>query len=352
MADQNLAVAIIFNAVDNLGSTLKDIDSDFARLSGRVEAFAEPFASFTDSLLKAEAALAAVGVAMVAISVDKAGKFSDSVKEIGTLFGGTSEQVGRFGTEIENYAATSTQSIESINGAIYEAISSGVKYEDSIAFVSEAEKLAVAGRADLTEVTNVLTGTLNAYGAATGEAANYTDDLLTAVNLGKTTVPELAQSLSQVTPIASAAGVPFGDLSAAIAAVTAAGVPTSEAMTKIRGVIETFISPSKAASEAANNLGISLDTTTLKSLGMDGALRKIYEATGGTTEGLSKIFTSTEALQGALILGADKTGLFSDALRQMGENTGTTEKAFTAMSENYDVAIQRMSNAADIAAAR
>ncbi len=348
MADQNLAVAIIFNAVDNLGGTLKNIDSDFAGLSGRVEAFAEPFANFTDSLLKAEAALAAVGVAMVAISVDKAGKFTDSVKEIGTLFGGTSEQVGKFGTEIENYAATSTQSIDSINGAIYEAISSGVKYEDSIAFVSEAEKLAVAGRADLTEVTNVLTGTLNAYGAATGEAANYTDDLLTAVNLGKTTVPELAQSLSQVTPIASAAGVPFGDLSAAIAAVTAAGVPTSEAMTKIRGVIETFISPSKAASEAASALGISLDTTTLKSLGMDGALRKIYEATGGTTEGLSKIFTSTEALQGALILGADKTGLFSDALKQMGENTGTTEKAFTAMSENYDVAIQRMSNAADI----
>ena len=349
MADLSKTVEIIFGAKDNVTVTVKNLEKNLQDFDATVKSVAAPLADVANKVLAMETAVLALSAAFVGKAIDAAGTFSDSVNEIGTLFGGTTDQVNKFGTDIQNYAATSTQSIESINGAINEAISSGVKYEDSLKFINDAEKLAVAGRADLTQVTDVLTGTLNAYGASTAEAANYTDDLLTAVNLGKTTVPELAQSLSQVTSIAAASGVPFADLSASIAAVTAAGVPTSEAMTKIRGVLETFVSPSSAAAKAAQELGISLDTTTLKSQGLDGALKKIYEATGGTTEGLSKIFTTTESLQGALILGADKSGIFADALKQMGENTGLTSKAFETMSQNYEVSMQRMANAADVA---
>ena len=349
MADISKTVEIIFGMDDRASGPMKGLANDFRDFDATVQSVAAPMADVANKILAVEAAVLGLSAAFVGKAIEAAGQFGDSVREIGTLFGGTTEQVNKFGTDIQNYAAGSTQSIESINGAIYEAISSGVKYEDSIKFINDAEKLAVAGRADLTQVTDVLTGTLNAYGASTSEAANYTDDLLTAVNLGKTTVPELAQSLSQVTSIAAASGVPFSDLSASIAAVTAAGVPTSEAMTKIRGVLETFVSPSNAAVKAASELGISLDTTTLKSKGLDGALQEIYKATGGTTEGLSKIFTTTESLQGALILGADKSGIFSEALKQMDTNAGLTGKAYETMSQNFEVATQRMVNAADVA---
>lgn len=349
MADLSKTVEIIFGAKDNVTVTVKNLESTLKGLDNTAQSVAAPLADVANKVLAMETAVLALSAAFVGKAIDSAGKFGDSVREIGTLFGGTTEQVGQFGTDIQNYAANSTQSIESINGAIYEAISSGVKYEDSLGFINEAEKLAVAGRADLTQVTDVLTGTLNAYGASASEAANYTDDLLTAVNLGKTTVPELAASLANVTSIAAAAGVPFSDLSAAVAGVTASGKPTAEAITAIRGVLETFVSPSKAAEKAASELGISLNTTTLKSLGLDGALKQIYEATGGTVEGLSNIFTTTEGLQGALILGADKSGIFADALKQMETNSGLTAKAFDTMSQNYEVATQRMANAADVA---
>ena len=109
------------------------------------------------------------------------------------------------------------------------------------------------------------------------------------------------------------------------------------------------MSPSGAAAKAASELGISLDTTTLKSKGLDGALKDIYTATGGTVEGLSKIFTTTEGLQGALILGADKSGIFAKALQEMGTNSGATAKAYETMSQSFEVATQRMVNAADVA---
>jgi TP901 family phage tail tape measure protein len=349
MADLSKTVEIIFGAKDNVTVTVKNLESNLKDFDATVQSVAAPLADVGNKILAMETAVLALSAAFVGKAISAAGEFGDSVREIGTLFGGTTDQVNQFGTDIQNYAATSTQSIESINGAIYEAISSGVKYEDSIKFISDAEKLAVAGRADLTQVTDVLTGTLNAYGASTEEAANYTDDLLTAVNLGKTTVPELANSLANVTSIAAAAGVPFSDLSAAVAGVTAAGKPTAEAVTAIRGVLETFVSPSGAAAKAAEELGISLNTSTLKSLGLEGALKQIYQATGGTVEGLSKIFTTTEGLQGALTLGADKSGVFAKALEEMKNNTGATAKAYETMSQSFEVASQRMANAADVA---
>jgi TP901 family phage tail tape measure protein len=349
MADLSKTVEIIFGAKDNVTVTVKNLESNLKDFDATVQSVAAPLADVGNKILAMETAVLALSAAFVGKAISAAGEFGDSVREIGTLFGGTTDQVNAFGTDIQNYAAASTQSIESINGAIYEAISSGVKYEDSIKFISDAERLAVAGRADLTQVTDVLTGTLNAYGASTEEAANYTDDLLTAVNLGKTTVPELANSLANVTSIAAAAGVPFSDLSAAVAGVTAAGKPTAEAVTAIRGVLETFVSPSGAAAKAASELGISLDTTTLKSKGLDGALKDIYAATGGTVEGLSKIFTTTEGLQGALVLGADKSGVFAKALKEMETNSGATAKAYETMSQSFEVASQRMANAADVA---
>jgi TP901 family phage tail tape measure protein len=349
MADLSKSIEIIFGAKDNVTVTVKNLESNLKDFDATVQSVAAPLADVGNKILAMETAVLALSAAFVGKAISAAGEFGDSVREIGTLFGGTTDQVNQFGTDIQNYAASSTQSIQSINGAIYEAISSGVKYEDSIKFISDAEKLAVAGRADLTQVTDVLTGTLNAYGASTEEAANYTDDLLTAVNLGKTTVPELANSLANVTSIAAAAGVPFSDLSAAVAGVTAAGKPTAEAVTAIRGVLETFVSPSGAAAKAAEELGISLNTSTLKSLGLEGALKQIYQATGGTVEGLSKIFTTTEGLQGALTLGADKSGVFAKALEEMKNNTGATAKAYETMSQSFEVASQRMANAADVA---
>lgn len=352
MADLSKTVEIIFGARDNVTVTVKNLESNLKDFDATVQNVAAPLADVSSKILAMETAVLALSAAFVGSAISAAGQFNDSVREIGTLFQGTTEQVNQFGSDIQAYAANSTQSIESINGAVYEAISSGVSYGDSLEFIRQAEQLSVAGRADLTQVTDVLTGTLNAYGASTSEAAAYTDDLLTAVNIGKTTVPELAQSLSQATSIAANAGVPFSDLSAAIAAVTAAGVPTAQAMTQIRGVIEAFISPSKQASDAASELGISLNTTTLRSEGLDGALRAIFQATGGTTEGLSRIFTTTESLQGALVLGSDKAGVFANALQQMASNTGLTSQAYQTMSQNFEIATQRMVNAADVALIR
>ena len=349
MSDLTRSIDIVFGAKNEISPVVGEIEASLNQFDTAVQKVAQPLAQVADQVLKTEAAILALAAAFTGAAIDAAGRFGDAVNEIGTLFGGTSEQVSRFGTDIQNYASTSTQSIESINGAIYEAISSGVKYEDSLSFLNEAEKLSVAGRADLQQVTSVLTGVLNAYGASTSEAADFTDDLYTAVLNGKTTVPELAQSLGNIVGITANVGVGFDELSAAIAALTASSVKTPEAITGIKAAISNILSPSKEAADAAKEMGLQFDGSALRSKGLAGVLGEVYDKTQGNTDSIKRLFGSIEGYNAALILGADKTGTFARSLEDMANNSGATSQAFEAMAQNYEVALQRMGNAAEVA---
>jgi TP901 family phage tail tape measure protein len=349
MADQKLAVEIIFDAVDNASKQISSISSQFGELDQKARGMAQPFAEFASGLLKTEAALLAVGAALVGVAVDKAGKFGDQIAEIGTLFGGTTEQMAGFSAGVLEYGESSTQSLESVNNAVYSAISAGVKYDDALGLVAESEKLSVAGRAELGEVTKVLTGSLNAYGAATSDAGKFSDILFATVKGGQTTLPELSASLGQVTSIAATAGVPFGTLGAAISTLTASGVGTSEAITGIKSALSNIIQPTSEAEKAAAALGVNFGVAALKSEGLDGMLKQLMAATGGNVDQMAQFFGSVEALNSVMALGQDGAGKFSGAIADMANSTGATEKAFAAMAENYSLSMQKMANAADVA---
>ncbi|QSA97118.1 phage tail tape measure protein [Methylococcus sp. EFPC2] len=319
-------------------------------LEGSVRDVAAPLASLADTMATTEAAAIALGAALVGAVVHEAGKFSDSVKEIGTLFNGSSEAIGRFGRDVLNYGQDSTQSIESLNGALYEAISSGVDYNDALGLINTTERLSVAGKADLTETTKVLVSALNAYGLSTKDAGRFSDDLFQTVKLGQTTLPELAQSISQVTGIAAGSGVSFEELNAAIAALTVAGLPTSEAITAIRSALSNIIKPSSEAAKIAEDLGLKFDASALSSKGFSGVLGDVFKATGGNIDVMAKLFGSVEGLNGAMVLGADKSGKFKEALAAMANASGTVDQAFNIMADNVGLSVQRLVNSIEVAA--
>mgnify|MGYP001011989907 CR=1 FL=1 len=308
MADLEKTVAIIFNAVDNTGGAIVGMSRNIDTFANNLESVAKPLNALADGVKTIDVAIVGLGLALGGAALLKAGEFGDQINEIATLFNGTPEQIAAFSQEVQNYAATSSKSLADINGALYSAISAGVDYKASVQFVSEAERLSVAGKSDLNASTLVLVSTLNAYGASTSEAAHYSDILFNTVKLGQTTLPELAQSLAQVTGIASSAGIPFDDLSAAIAALTATGLPTSQAITELKSAISNIIKPSGEAEKAAADLGIQFDSSALKSKGLAGVLKDVWDKTRGNTGEMTKFFGSVEGLNAALVLGSDQSG--------------------------------------------
>jgi len=344
VADVTKAVEIVFGVIDKTGTGLASVGAGLSSFAASAQDAISPLNTLADAIKVTDTAIVALGLAFGGAALQKAGEFDTAVAEIGILFGGTSEQVKGFGDTVIEFAGSSTQGLGDITAALALAVGSGIEYGESLAFIQQAEMLAVAGSGDLASATDVLVGSMNAYGAAANEAGEYSDILMQTVLLGKTTLPELARSLSDVTSTAAAGKIPFSDLNAAVAALTAAGIPTSQAMTTIKAAIGNIITPSKQAQETAGELGIQFDATALATKGFDGVLKDVYKATGGNITQIATLFGSMEALKGVTVLGADASGIYAKSLTTLRDAAGSTQTAFDMMSKQWDATIKQMDN--------
>jgi len=348
MADIAKTIEIIFSGKDDgLSKILKDTGTGVTDFSNSINDITQPLADVGKNILALEGAFAALAGGAIGLAVTKTGEFKAGVNEINTLLNLAPNQLKNYSAEILNYSKNSTQSIEQINLALYNAASLGVDYANSLDVLSSAEKLAVGGKAELNSALEVLIGTMNAYGAPIDQATSYSDAFFTIIKDGKTTLPELSASIADVTGIAASSGISFETLGAAIAAMTAAGAPTSQAITKIKAAIAALVAPTDSARKAASKLGIDLSQAALDSKGFPAVLQEIYEKTGGNTQEMQKLIPSIEGLQSALILGADKAGIFQKSLDDMANKAGATESAFNQMKGNLTLVWQSMANSFD-----
>lgn len=344
MANIERIVEIIFQGDDRVTGAIQNVRGSLGQLGSVVDSAAQPLARVGDGILALDAALAALAVGGMALAVNASGKFGDSFNEISTLIPGVTTGLSTFRSDILAYSQDSSSSIEDISAALYAAISAGVDYELSLGALSTAERLAIAGKADLKDTTVLLASSLNAYGASISEAERYSDVFFTTVRLGQTTLPEIASTLGNIVGIAAAGGVPIEMLGSAIAALTASGLPTAQAMTGLRMAISAIIAPTEEAKKMAGSLGIEFDGAALKSKGLDGVLRDVYEVTGGNTDQMKRLFGSIEGLNAALILGSDNSGKFKEAIQEMGNVTGATEEAYRKMAQNFELINQNLAN--------
>ena len=344
MADLQRIIEIVFQGTDATGNAVQTVTQGLDVVSKKALDVTGPLASATDFILKVDAALIAMGATMVGVAVNQAGKFQTATAEINTLIDASPEKYRALQEQILEFSRGSASSIQSVTDAVYSAISAGTEYGNSVSVVAQAEQLAVAGRGDLNETTTLLVSTLNAFGAEADEAARYSDILFQTVKQGQTTIPELGASLAQVTGVAVAAGLPFADLSAAVADLTAKGLPTSQAITAIKAALSNIIKPSKAASDAASQLGIEFGVGALEAEGFDGLLRKLAEATGGNVTEMGKFFGSVEGLNGVMQLSANGAATFTKRLEAIRNSTGSTAEAYAKMAQTFDATNQRLRN--------
>jgi len=337
MADITKTVEIIFGAKSDVAKITRSIEQNLENLT-------DPLSKAGTALAAFEAALSALAIGGMFLAVKTAGDFNNQFGEISTLLNDTGKPVENFKEDIKAYATESVKSISEINKAVYAAISAGIDYKDALTFLAAAEKLSVAGLADLGDTTKVLVSVLNAYGASANDAEKYSDLMFTTVRLGQTTLSELSASLAQVTGIAANSGIPFQTLSAAIAALTLTGMPTAQAITSIKAALSNIIKPTGEAEETAKSLGIQFNATALKTKGFETVLWDTWRATGGNIEKMAQLFGSVEGLNAVLVLGADKTGKFKTALTEMGNSAKVVQTAYEKVVDQFKNLNQRLEN--------
>lgn len=350
MADLTRTIQIIFEAVDDTGKGISAIAGAIGGMADDIGNVTQPLKDIATGLAAIDGAAAAMGITLAGVAVGAAKDFQTQVGEINTIVGLAPDKLKTFSTDILKYATNSTTSIGDINRAIYDATSAGVDWKDALDAVSAAEKLSVAGHSSLGEAMKLLIPTLNAFGTDMDDAGRFSDAFFQAVKLGVTTVPLLSGAMGQVAPQAAALNIPIETLAGSMALLTKNGLDTNIAATDLKAILTNLINPSKGAKDAAEALGIEFGADAIKTRGFETVLNDVVTATKGNVTEMGKMFTSTEALTGALILTKNKGEDLNVILGQMKDAAGSTDVAFGLMVNNLDNAKTRLGNIIDVVA--
>lgn len=255
------------------------------------------------------------------------------------------DTIQKYGDDMLDLAAKLGKAPAELARALYDEISAGaLAAGDNLkAFTEQVVKAAVAGRANTQEVASVMLGVMNAYGLELEEAGRVSNTFFNIIKYGKTTFPELTQTISRVTSTAALAKVEMEDWGSALATLTQLGKPTEIAITELRAVFNAFIKPTEGATKAAEAIGFELSARKLEKRGLIGAMKDLYDTGKITAKTLGEIFENTRALSGAGALLSDKG--IEIAIRDMKEftsNATAMEDAFAVSTDTVQFEVDKL----------
>lgn len=304
--------------------------------------------SFSRASRNAGLALAPLAIG-IGFAIKKASDFEKSIAEISTIADEAVFPIKDVEKSMLDLAIRfGTAPIEQAKG-FYQAVSAGAKdLTEATDLLVVSNELAVGGLSDTFTAVDVLTTATNSYAASNLEARDAADAIFTAVKAGKTTVDDLGRSLGAVIPTAAKLGIGFGELNAAVAAITKTGIVTAEATTGLNAALANVLKPSKEARETAKKLGIEFSLSALKAKGLSGFMLDVTKATAGNEEALTKLFGSVRGVRAVMALATDDAADFIKILEMMEESGGATKEAFDKMSKTFDFQMRRLSALKDV----
>ncbi len=319
------------------------------------------FDSLSTAVSACKSALAAIGIGF---SIDKvvkglseayneANKLDEKLRGASTLYGNVAVDQTKLVDNLKSISLQTGESLEVLGQTVYDAMSAGVQPTEDMAdvlkVVASSSKLAKAGFTDTNTAMKASLSVINAYGMGIENINKVSDILLNTQNLGVTTVGELSNALSKVTPVASAFGVSIENVTSALALMTKQGTNTEVASTGLSSILSELGKSGTTASEnlqkASESAGLA--ETSFKDLLSSGkSLGDILDIMADYAEqnnlSLVDMFSSIEAGKSALQITNAGAEEFNKTLDSMETATGLVDDSFEKMitpSQKLDSAI-------------
>ena len=292
----------------------------------------------------AAAGAAAIG-AMAVKGVAAFADFEQGMNEVFTLLPDiTGQAMGEMEDQVKDLSTEFGVLPDKVIPSLYQAISAGVPKDNVFEFMETATKASIGGATELETAVDGLTSVINAYGAENIDAAEASDLMFTAVRLGKTTMDELSRSLFQVNPVAAAMGVEFGDITAALAAMTAQGTPTRVATTQLR---QALVELGKEGTVAFDAFKEATGKTFPDFIASGGTVEDAFIAMKAKADemgvGVGDLFGSVEAGMGVISLTSESgAAAFATNMQAMTDSAGATETAFGQMDQGLSRSFDRI----------
>lgn len=316
-------------------SRLKDLEKQAANSNATLEKFGaagdklqEFGGTATDvgkKFLPISVGAAAAGAAAGKMAID----FQDSIANINTLLDDDTNLKGYEQKVVEMSNETGI-ALKTVSEGMYQTVSSigdGGKETEEI-----FEKMAIsakAGGAEVSDSVSLISAGMKGYNSVNKETAGLISDLaFQTAKLGVTTFPEMAKSMQPLFPLAGSLGMSYEELFGVMATGTGVTGNTAEVSTQLKAVLSNLMKPTKSMASLMEKYGYSNAQAMIESEGLTGVLSILQEETGGQSDKMAELFSSTEALTLMTALTGAQFDTFKSKLGQMSEAAGATQKAY------------------------
>lgn len=290
-------------------------------------------------------AFAAVsGVIVKAVS--DAAKFEQEMAFVNTMLSGSSEKfLPEYAEALKKMSVQYGESTTALSKGLYDILSATIPAEQALGVLEQGLVAAKAGMTDTGTATSALVSMMFAFKDSAKDANYWSDILFATVLRGRTTFGELAGGIGRVATIAAAAGVSGEELAATLAVLTRAGLSTEEAVTSLRGILNTYLNPSKEATRTAAEMGIEFSLSALKAKGLGGALEDVSKLSPDLQ---AQLFGNIRALVG--VTSASKDVAAETLVIQELMKTGTlTSDAYKKATDTFTFTWDRFKQAMKLA---
>lgn len=318
-------------AIEAFGK-LKDKTTDLEKGFDKI---GKSFDKFGSLAAKSLTVPIAAGTTAFALVTKKAIDFDNGMRKILSLLPNLSkDSLNVLRDDLLDFAKEAGKAPEEVVTAAYDALSAGVPEDNLFEFLEQVSKGAVAGVTDMSVAVDGLTSVVNAYGQETLSFQNASDVIFSTIKIGKASYEELAGTLYNVIPTASAIGVKFEDIGAGIALMTSMGTPTAQATTQIR---QALVELNKEGSTADNTFkeisGKSFKEFIQEGGNLQEALQMMEESARANGKEVTSMFSSVEAGNAVLSLSGKNAKAFKETLEEMNKSAGATNEAFKAIDD-------------------
>lgn len=268
------------NATAAYAKVSESADASAADTSAASE---ESASAFGGPWTKAAAVVAAAGVATVKMASD----FQSSMTLLVTGAGQAKSSLSEVSNGILSMAGQVAQTPKELAAGMYMIESAGYHGAAGLDILKASAEGAAVGGADMSDVANVVTSDLNAYGLQAKDATSVTDQLVATVAAGKMHMQDLSTALARVLPIAASSKIAYSQVGGALATMTAQGVTARMAATNLANMIRNIVAPGAAASAEMKTLGLNANelSSNVGKVGLTGTLDQMTAAILRNTQG-------------------------------------------------------------------
>ena len=220
-------------------------------------------------------------------------------------------------------------SAQKLAEAMYYVEAAGYHGADGLKVLKAAAEGAVTENADVTDVSKALTDVLVDYHLKASAAADVTSKMVAAISHGKVNLEDFSKAFANIVPAASAAGISFNDVGAALAEMTNHGFTAQRASQNLAQALRSLLNPTKPMTTEFGLLGGSMQTLHDKLQGPNG-LTDAMNYASTIAERAGKVGTPQYAAALKLLMGTAAGA--NAALATTGENSAATTATIQAMA--------------------